>query len=128
MPEDPHSSKIYGFWYSHIGWIIGPDYKKTRYDLIKDYAKYFELRWLNRYYLIPPFLLMLSVFVVGGYVNSGGDMSQIYQAGFSTVVVGFFTSTILLLHGTFSINSLMHMIGKKRYEIDILLVKCAQDK
>ena len=21
-PADPHSMKIYGFWYSHIGWIV----------------------------------------------------------------------------------------------------------
>ena len=38
--KDPHSNKVYGFLYSHIGWILGPDYKKTRTDLIKDFAKY----------------------------------------------------------------------------------------
>ncbi len=118
LPEDPHSLKIYGFWYSHVGWIIGPDYKRTPFDLIKDYAKFQELRWLNKYYIIPPFILMLIVYLVGGYVNSGGDISQMVQAGFSTVVVGFFTSSVLLFHGTFSINSLMHMIGNKRYGIN----------
>jgi len=116
QPEDPHSSKLYGFWYSHIGWIIGPDYKKTHFDLIKDYAKFPELRWINKHYLIPPTLLLLLVWIVGGYINSGGVISQIPMAGLSTVIIGFFASTIFLFHGTFSINSLMHMIGKQRYE------------
>ena len=39
-PADPHSMKIYGFWYSHIGWIVGPDFKETDYKVIGDYAKY----------------------------------------------------------------------------------------
>ena len=29
--------------------------------------------------------------------------------------VGFFWSTVLVYHGTFSINSLAHVLGKKRY-------------
>ena len=42
-PKDPHSMKIYGFWYSHIGWIVGPDFKETEFKTIGDYAKYPEL-------------------------------------------------------------------------------------
>ena len=113
--EDPHSSKLHGFWYSHVGWIIGPDYKKTDFNQIKDYAKYSELRWLNKYHLIPPLVLMVIVYVVGGYVN-GGSMAAVPSAGLSTLLVGFFLSTVILFHGTFSINSLMHMIGKQRYK------------
>ena len=30
-PSDPHSMKLYGFWYSHVGWIVGPDYKETNF-------------------------------------------------------------------------------------------------
>jgi stearoyl-CoA desaturase (delta-9 desaturase) len=37
-------------------------------------------------------------------------------AGFSTLFVGFFLSTVILYHGTFSINSIMHKFGKPRYE------------
>ena len=114
--EDPYSSKIYGFWYSHIGWIRGSDFKETRFELIKDYSKFPELRWLNKHYLIPPLILMLSVYVIGGYVNAGGNLQEMPVAGLSTLVTGFFLSTVILFHCTFSINSLMHMIGKPRYE------------
>ena len=50
-PKDPHSKKIYGLYYSHVGWILGPDYKETKFNLIKDYAKFPELVWLNKYHL-----------------------------------------------------------------------------
>ena len=115
MPKDPHSNKIYGFFYAHIGWIVGPDYKETLYGRVKDFAKFAELYWLNKYYLVPPIVLGTIVFAIGGVVNGGG-WAYIFSAyGLSTLVVGFFTSTVILFHGTFSINSLMHMIGKQRY-------------
>ena len=120
-PKDPHSKKIYGFWYSHIGWIAGPDYKETKFNLVKDFAKYPELLWLNKYHLVPPLTLLLGVFFLGGYnnaANAGVEITllSIMSHGLSSLLIGFFLSTVLLFHGTFSINSLMHMFGRKRYE------------
>lgn len=118
-PKDPHSKKIYGFFYSHIGWILGPDFKETKFNLIKDFGKFPELIWLNKYHLIPPAILMIGVYLLGGYVNTP-DAEMSFQAilsnGVSTLLIGFFLSTVILFHGTFSINSLMHMFGKKRYD------------
>lgn len=120
-PQDPHSKKVYGFWYSHIGWIAGPDYKETKFNLIKDFAKFPELIWLNKHHLVPPLTLLILVYLVGGIVNANNagvdiTMAAILSHGLSSLIVGFFLSTVLLFHGTFSINSLMHMFGKKRYE------------
>jgi len=55
-------------------------------------------------------------FFIGGYANGGEFGVDFFEKGFPTLVIGFFTSTVILFHGTFSINSLMHMIGGKRYE------------
>jgi len=112
-PEDPHSANLYGFWYAHIGWIMGPEYKPTRYDLIKD-MKHKELYWLNKYHFVPPVVLALAVYLVGNKVNGTGFFD--WGAGVSTLLIGFFLSTIILFHGTFTINSLMHKIGKQRYK------------
>jgi stearoyl-CoA desaturase (delta-9 desaturase) len=65
-PADPHSMKIYGFWYSHIGWIVGPDFKKTDYKVIGDYAKYPELVWLNEHYLVAPTFLAVLLQPLAG--------------------------------------------------------------
>ena len=115
-PKDPHSMKLYGFWYSHVGWIVGPDYNNTDYKVIGDYAKYPELVWLNKYHAVPPFILGLVLMMVGGIVNGGSISAMFTTAGFSTLFVGFFLSTVILYHGTFSINSIMHKFGNQRYE------------
>jgi stearoyl-CoA desaturase (Delta-9 desaturase) len=115
-PADPHSMKIYGFWYSHIGWIVGPDFKETDYKTIGDYAKYPELMWLNKHYLVPPTILALVVMAAGAIVNGGSITEFFTHHAFSTLFIGFFLSTVILYHGTFSINSIMHKFGKQRYE------------
>jgi stearoyl-CoA desaturase (delta-9 desaturase) len=115
-PADPHSMKIYGFWYSHIGWIVGPDFKETDYKTIGDYAKYKELVWLNKHYLVPPVLLAVFVTALGAWVNGGSPLLMFTHHGLSTLFIGFFLSTVILYHGTFSINSIMHKFGFQRYE------------
>jgi len=117
-PKDPHSMKLYGFWYSHVGWIIGPDYKETDYKTIGDYSKYPELVWLNKHYLVPPVTLAIIVTALGAWVNGGSPLLMFTHHGLSTLFIGFFLSTVILYHGTFSINSIMHKFGKQRYESD----------
>jgi stearoyl-CoA desaturase (Delta-9 desaturase) len=97
--KDIHSPKR-GFWWSHMGWILCDKYEATPVDRIKDFAKYPELRFLNRLHLLPPTLLALAVYLFGGW---------------SALFIGFFLSTVLLYHGTFTINSLSHVFGRRRY-------------
>lgn len=113
-PADPHSMKLYGFWYSHVGWILGPDFNDTDYEGIKDFAKFKELRWLNNHSWVPFVTLGIAVFFIGAKVNGGSWLDL--NAGLSTLLIGFFLSTVILFHGTFSINSIMHYFGSKRYE------------
>lgn len=98
---DVHSPRQNGFWWSHVGWVISDIYDPTDWDAIKDFARYPELRWLNKYHLVPGILLGVGCFLVGGWQG---------------LVWGFFVSTVILYHGTFSINSLAHLWGSRRYE------------
>lgn len=113
--EDPHSRKVYGFWQSHIGWILSPSHEGTRMDLVKDLAKFPELVWLNKYYLVPTIILAAAVTLLGGVVN-GGSIATALTHGWSTLLIGYFLSTIVLYHATFAINSVMHWVGKPRYK------------
>jgi stearoyl-CoA desaturase (delta-9 desaturase) len=97
---DVHSPFQRGFWWAHVGWIFCRDYDATDFDVIKDFAKYPELRWLNTYALLPPFLLAAAMWLAFGWVG---------------LYWGFFLSTVLLWHGTFTVNSLMHLWGRRRY-------------
>jgi stearoyl-CoA desaturase (delta-9 desaturase) len=53
---------------------------------------------------------------LGGIVNGGSILTMFTTAGFSTLFVGFFLSTVILYHATFSINSIMHKFGNQRYQ------------
>jgi len=99
-PGDVHSVLLDGFLWSHVGWILSKKYRSTDEAKVKDLAAYPELRWLNRYWYAPPVALAVGLFLVGG--------------GWA-LVWGFFVSTTLLWHGTFTINSLTHMFGRRRY-------------
>src|SRR4030095_13641886 len=56
-PGDPHSVKQRGFWWAHMGWILTDRHEATDFDRIKDFARFPELRWLNRHHWVPPVAL-----------------------------------------------------------------------
>ncbi|RZA24637.1 MAG: acyl-CoA desaturase, partial [Proteobacteria bacterium] len=99
--EDIHSPSQKGFWWSQVGWILDKSTEDTNWKYIQDYAKFPELRWLNKYFLVPPTLYALAIFAVWGWQG---------------LFWGFFFSTVMLYHGTFVINSLCHVFGKVRYK------------
>jgi len=98
--EDLHSPSLFGFWWSHVGWILSDKYDTTQVDLIRDFHKFPELRWLNRYHLVPPVILAVALFLIGGW---------------GLLVWGFFISTVILWHSSFTVNSLSHVFGSRRY-------------
>ncbi len=97
--QDVHSP-LRGFLWSHVGWILCTKYNATEWHLIKDIERYPELRWLNKFHFFPAIVLGVSVFLWGGW---------------SALFTGFFLSTVLLYHGTFTINSLSHVFGRRRF-------------
>lgn len=113
--DDPHSMKLFGFFYSHMGWLFSPNFRPTRSKVISDFYKFKELRWLNKYHLVAPLTLLLAVFLFGGYYHSTHDDMTFMQGALIHGYVAFLVSTVILYHGTFSINSLMHKLGKARY-------------
>jgi stearoyl-CoA desaturase (delta-9 desaturase) len=97
--RDVHSPRD-GFWWSHVGWILSNRYKETDESAIRDFAAYPELRLLDKFHWIGPWVLGVVCLLVGGW---GG------------LIIGFFLSTVLLWHGTFIVNSLAHVFGRRRF-------------
>jgi stearoyl-CoA desaturase (delta-9 desaturase) len=98
--RDVHSPRHKGFLYSHVGWIFARRHAKTDLVKVADFARYPELMWLHRYELVPAIALGVLCWLIEGWPG---------------LVVGFFWSTVMLYHGTFCINSLAHVRGRKRY-------------
>jgi stearoyl-CoA desaturase (delta-9 desaturase) len=110
-PDDPHSPHVTSFWWAHLGWILSDDHIDTPWDAIRDWSCYPELRWLDRLHWMPG-LVLAGVCWLIGYLSGG------WAGAASAVVCGFVISTVLLYHATFSINSLSHLLGKRRYATD----------
>ena len=111
--EDVHSPIRRGFLYSHVGWVFARANSATRIRLVPDLAKFPELRILDRIDVLVPTLLGTACFGLG-------VLLQTYAPGLGTsgsqmLIWGFFVSTVLLGHSTFTINSLSHLFGKRRY-------------
>ena len=111
--EDPHSPLRHGFWHSHIGWLTTRANFPTRKTYVRDWAKYPELVWINRFDIVIPMFLAISLFLLGKVLSSGAP--ALGTSGPQMLVWGFFISTVFLFHGTATINSLDHMVGKRRY-------------
>ena len=99
---DVHSAKLRGFWYSHVGWVLGDEWGDTDTAAVGDLARYPELRFLNKagIEILPTVLLALAFLIFGGLPG---------------LIWGFMVSQVMLWHGSFSINSLAHLFGKRRY-------------
>ena len=97
---DPHSPRD-GFWYAHQGWVFDPHWGGTPRDMIRDFARYPELEWLNRWHVVPPLALAVLCYAIGGFAG---------------LVWGYSVSTVALWHATYSVNSIAHLFGSRRYE------------
>ncbi len=99
-PKDLHSVRQDGFWHAHLMWIFS-ETSETDWKRIRDFSKYPELVWLNKYWLVPPTVLAVAVLLLFGW---------------SGLVIGFFLATVLNWHSTYFINSLCHVWGSRRFD------------
>jgi stearoyl-CoA desaturase (delta-9 desaturase) len=112
--EDPHSPNRHGFWWSHIGWLTSERHFPTRARYVKDWARFPELVWLNRFDTIVPVLLAAGLYAFGAVLKAYAP--QLETSGPQMLIWGFFISSTVLFHATVTINSLDHMIGSRRYD------------
>ena len=111
---DSHSARERGFLWSHVGWFLARGNFATRLERVPDLAGYPELRWLDRFDVAVPALLAVALYAVGGCLE--GAAPSLGTTGAQLVVWGFCISTVALYHATFTINSLAHRFGTRRYE------------
>lgn len=100
QPGDPHSPIVRSVWWSHIGWVLDRTERRTRWELMPDWQRYPELRWLDTLHMVPAILLAGLCYLISGW---------------SGVMWGFVLGTVCLYHCTFLVNSLAHLAGYRRY-------------
>ena len=112
-PQDTHSPVQDGLLWAHMGWFLSKRHFHPDLRRVRDLLQFPELRWLDRFDILIPFALALGLLGAGmaldrfapGLGTSGGQL----------LVWGFFVSTVACYHGTYTINSLCHGWGSRRY-------------
>jgi stearoyl-CoA desaturase (delta-9 desaturase) len=99
-PNDPHSPVVDGFLHGHMGWLFTQDLMKPDARLARDLAKYPELVWLDRLWVIPGLLLAAACFAV---------------LGWNGLIYGYCLSVVLVFQVTFAVNSFGHLFGPQRF-------------
>ncbi|MBK7395982.1 MAG: acyl-CoA desaturase [Myxococcales bacterium] len=100
-PTDVHSPVQHGFFHSHIGWVLASDHEEYDPSEVKDLWKFPELRWLDRFHVVPVLAVIALAAVFGGARG---------------VLWWYCASTAVLMHCTFFINSMAHVWGHRRFD------------
>lgn len=115
--QDPHSPAARGFIEAYMFWFRRPEHTACNLDDIGDFARYPELRWLDRHYTVPFYggALLLFLACQFGVLGPGID-------GISGLLWGFYVPCCLVLHATSMINTFAHMPGLpggyRRFEVN----------
>ena len=105
---DPHNARR-GLWWSHIGWFLSNSNFRTRTELVRDWARFPELAWLDRFDVAVPLLFGASMYLLGEALSAQNTN------GWQMVVWGYVISTVFLTHVTLCVNSFCHRFGKRRF-------------
>jgi len=111
---DHHSPRRHGFLWSHMGWFMAKESFRTRLELLPDLARFPELRFLDRFDVLVPALLALGLYGLGEWLAAARP--ALGTDGPQLLVWGFVVSTVVLYHATFTINSLAHRVGSRRFD------------
>ena len=113
-PDDPHSPRQVGFLVSHMGWFMKRNAFATDWRYVGDWAQSPELRWLNRFDWLPVVLAGGALFGFGVALQHAAP--SLNTSGMQMFIWGFVISTLLLYHGTYTVNSLAHVFGSQRFD------------
>ena len=106
---DAHTP-LRGFFWAHMGWFMKIDdetnhtpeyFQKWVPDLYKDPIH----RWIERYHILFPILVLFSLYFVG----------NIFGMGMSWLVWGGFVRAVFVLHSTWLVNSASHVWGYRSH-------------
>jgi stearoyl-CoA desaturase (delta-9 desaturase) len=111
--EDAHSPVQHGFLWSHIGWFLSSKHFTAQTENVKELSRYTELRLLDRFDAIIPVILAVGIYLLGDWLAHAHP--NLSTNGMQLLVWGFAVSTVALYHATFTVNSLAHVWGKRRY-------------
>jgi stearoyl-CoA desaturase (delta-9 desaturase) len=97
-----------------MGWFLSGAHFATQLDRVRDWRRFPELVWLNRFDLVVPVAYAAGLFGLGALLARVAP--ELGTNGWQMLVWGYFVSTVLLIHATLLVNSLAHRFGHRRFD------------
>ncbi len=111
-PHVGHGSGLKGLWHAHTGWLFETqgqaDWRRYARDLYEDDG----MRWITRRFPLLALLTLLVPAVLGGILHGS------LEGALRGLVWGGLVRIFFLHHVTWSINSVCHFFGRRRFEVD----------
>jgi len=111
--NDPHSPRHRGVLFSHTLWFLTRGSFHIQRSRVRDWLSYRELRLLEKLDWLPFAMLGAACYALGYFLEA--SMPELNTNGPQMFVWGFLVSTVVLYHATYSINSVAHRFGTRRY-------------
>ena len=96
-----------------MGWFLSDEHFSTRTERVQELAKFPELRFLDRFDIVVPVVFAAAIYGLGAWLQDA--LPMLHTSGPQLLIWGFVISTVTLYHATFSVNSLAHGWGSRRY-------------
>jgi stearoyl-CoA desaturase (Delta-9 desaturase) len=111
-PHVGHGSGLRGLWHAHTGWLFETqgqaDWKRYARDLYEDRG----MRWISRRFPALALLTLALPALLGGLLHGS------LEGAVRGLVWGGLVRVFLVHHVTWSINSVCHFFGRRRFAVD----------
>jgi stearoyl-CoA desaturase (delta-9 desaturase) len=117
-PHSPHLAgpgfvgAVKGLWHAHMGWLFESVGTAERERFAPDLVKDKTMRVMDKMFFVCVSAGFAIPFALGWII--GGDLGTALTA----LLWGGFVRVFLLHHVTWSINSICHFTGRRRFEVD----------
>ncbi|HST55902.1 MAG TPA: acyl-CoA desaturase [Solirubrobacteraceae bacterium] len=119
-PHSPHAGHSAGFrgmmkglWHAHVGWLFVTQGQASSRRFARDLVEDPKMRAINRSF---PYIALFSLLAPGLLGLALGGWSL--RAGLSALLWASLARIFLLHHVTWSINSICHFFGNRRFATD----------
>ena len=119
---DPHSPHVghgrgaagvfRGLWHAHIGWLLTEQGRAQRRSFAPELCEDPGMRWINRHFVWLVFA-SLAIPALAGYAITGTAVGAATGLLWGGLVRIFFVH-----HITWSVNSVCHFLGTRRFAVD----------
>src|SRR3954467_7925708 len=120
---DPHSPHVghgegwrgalRGLFYAHVGWVVFSDEPANEEHYAKDLMKDPLVRFIDKTFLLWAVLVGFAL-----PFGLGVALTGTVYGGLTGLLWGGAVRVLVVHHVTFSINSLCHFFGKRRFDVD----------